>query len=239
MPFSDLVIYQRKRLSAVAIAAFGFAAMVLSATGMTPALADSDMIKPGVITLEGVGEVSGRADMAIITTGVVSEAKTAREALNSNTKAMSDVIEWLKKNDIASRDIQTSGFSVQPRYTQVRANSNGERPPPRIVGYAVSNQVTIRIRNIENLGIILDHVVSSGSNRINGINFTFSKMDEMLDRARTNAMKDAMRKAGIYSQAANVELGRITMINELGGYRPQPQMMGRAYGDGSQRACPL
>ncbi len=207
----------------VGLIALGLAILMLAVAG--PVRAEQDTPRPGTLTLEGVGEISGRPDMAMVSTGVVSEAKTARAALSANTKAMNEVVSWLKSNGIADKDIQTSGFSVQPRYTQPHANSNGERPPPRIVGYTVSNQVTIRVREIDQLGTILDHVVTSGSNRVNGISFAFSNADEMLDQARALAMADAIRKAGIYTGAAKIGLGRITAISEIGGYRPQPQMM--------------
>ncbi|MBZ0216632.1 MAG: SIMPL domain-containing protein [Fimbriimonadaceae bacterium] len=205
-----------------------------------PAYADDEKSKPGIITLEGVGEVSGRPDMAVVSTGVVSEAKTARDALTANTKAMSDVIAWLKDNGIADKDIQTSGFSVQPRYTQAPVNSNGERPPPRIVGYTVSNQVTIRVRDINNLGIILDQVVTTGSNQINGVSFTFAEPGKLLDEARALAMKDAIRKAEIYTSAAGIKLGRITVINEQGGYQPMSQYArGRAMAMESPAPVPM
>lgn len=217
-------VKRRRGLSAL----FAFALMAISTFVPLPALtgsalADDDGPKPGHISLTGIGEISGRPDMAVVSTGVVSEAKTARDALSANTAAMSNVVTWLKDNGIAEKDIQTSGFSVQPRYTQVRVNSNGERPPPRIVGYTVSNQVTIRVRAIENLGAILDHVVSNGANNVHGVSFTFADPGKMMDEARERAMKDAMRKAGIYTDAAGIALGRITAINEQSGHRPQPQ----------------
>lgn len=186
-------------------------------------VARADEPQPAVINLVGIGEVSARPDMAMVSTGVVSEAKSAREALSANTAAMTGIVDWLKANGIEDRDIQTSGFSVQPRYTNPQVQSNGERPPPRIVGYTVSNQVTIRVRDIANLGGILDHVVTEGSNRINGVSFTFSEPEKLLDLARANAMADAIRKANIYTDAAGIGIGRITNISESGGYRPQPQ----------------
>ena len=185
--------------------------------------ANAEEASPAIISLVGIGSVSARPDMAAVSTGVVSEAKTARAALSANTAAMTSIVDWLKENGIEDRDIQTSGFAVQPRYTQPQTQSNGERSPPRIVGYSVSNQVTIRVRDISQLGGILDHVVTEGSNRVNGVSFTFSEHEKLLDMARANAMADAIRKAKIYTEAAGIGIGRITNISENGGYQPQPQ----------------
>jgi uncharacterized protein len=224
----------------VTVAAVMLVSAALALVIPTNALADDDEPKPGLISLEGIGEVSGRPDMAVVSTGVVSEAKTAREALSANTEAMANVVSWLKGNGIEEKDIQTSGFSVQPRYTQPRVNSNGERPPPRIVGYTVSNQVTIRVRDIGNLGNILDQVVSSGSNNINGVSFTFSEPGKMLDEARARAMKDALRKANIYTDAAGISLGRITAINEQGNYYPEARFaQARTMAMASDAAVPM
>lgn len=219
------LISDRSPYSALSLFA-AVALSLLSVLASSPALADTD--DPGTISLVGVGTVSARPDMAIVATGVVSEAKTARAALSANTAAMTSVIEGLKAAGIEDRDIQTSGFSVQPRYTQANVRSNGQRPPPELVGYSVSNQVTIRVRDIAKLGDILDQVVSQGSNRINGVSFTFSEPEQLMDIARANAMADAIRRAKLYTDAAGIGLGRITNISENGGYVPQPQYRGRA-----------
>ncbi len=193
-----------------------------------PVLADyparAEEANAPAISIVGIGNVYARPDMAMVSTGVVNEAKTAREALNANTAAMTNIVEWLKDNGIEDRDIQTSGFAVQPRYTYPAQQSSGERQPPRITGYTVSNLVTIRVRDIAKLGGILDQVVSEGSNQINGVSFTFSEPEKLLDMARANAMADAIRKAGIYTDAAEIGIGRITSISESGGYQPQPQI---------------
>lgn len=79
-------------------------------TGLTlPALA-------GTITIEGRGEVAAAPDMAMINSGVTSQGATAREALDANTAAMAELIATLKQAGIEARDIQTSGFSVNPNY---------------------------------------------------------------------------------------------------------------------------
>ncbi|MDJ1159598.1 SIMPL domain-containing protein [Chelatococcus sp. SYSU_G07232] len=202
------------------VIAFAFAAAAM------PALAADDGARSerGRISLSGEGIIAAAPDIATITTGVVTDAKSAREALDGNSKAMAAVIETLKKAGIAPRDIATDGFSVQPRYTHPR---QGSSEAPRIDGYEVRNQVTIRVRDLARLGTILDAAVSTGSNQIGGISFDVAEPAALLDKARTAALADATRKARLYSEAAGVTLGRIVAIAEPAADLPRP-MMARA-----------
>ncbi|MDO9126643.1 MAG: SIMPL domain-containing protein, partial [Parvibaculum sp.] len=157
---------------------------------------------------------------AYISTGVVTEGKTAAEALAANTKAMAEVFAGLKDAGIAEKDMQTSQFSVYPVYEQ----QEPQRQPqtPKIGGYRVQNQLTVTVRDLAALGGILDKVVSLGSNQMNGINFSIDKPEPLLDEARKDAVKDALRKAKLYAGAAGVSLGQIVSISENGSGMPQP-----------------
>ena len=190
-------------------------ALTLAVASLTPALADDD--KPlRTISLSGHGEVHIAPDLAIVTVGVMSSAATAREALDANTKSMEGVMAALKDAAIEMRDIQTSNFSVNPRYDYSQNNAQ----PPKVVAYDVSNNVTVTVRKLESLGAILDQVVSSGSNQINGVMFQMSKPEAATDEARKLAVADARRKADIYAAASGVTLGQIMSLSEGGGYQP-------------------
>lgn len=178
--------------------------------------------RPGTISIQGIGEVSATPDMAYITSGVTTEGKTAREALDANTTAMTALIDVLKSAEIADKDIQTSNFSVQPQYVYSdQRSSAGYTKPPQIAGYQVSNSVTVRVRDLENLGTVLDQIVTVGANTINNVSFAVEDTDALYTEARKRAIKDAMAKAGLYTDAANVGLGRIVNISENGGIMPQ------------------
>lgn len=180
------------------------------------------------LSLTGTGEILARPDMALIHSGVVTEAETARAALDANNEAIAAVIAAMKEADIEARDIQTSGFSVQPRYHYPKNGDDAESP--KIVGYSVTNSVAVKVRDLDTLGGVLDKAVTVGANRINGIDFIVSDADKRLDEARGLAIADATRKARIYADAASVELSRIQSIAEAGGFAPAPRkaMMMRA-----------
>ncbi|MEP4768005.1 MAG: SIMPL domain-containing protein [Roseibium sp.] len=176
----------------------------------------------GSITMEGRGSVSVAPDMAVITTRVVSTAKTAPDALAQNTKDLSKVIETIKASGIKAKDIQTSGFSIYPRYERITDGSNRQ---PDIIGYEVRNGVEINVRDLGKLGDLLSTVVESGANAVDGIRFQVSDPDDKLDEARKEAVAAARHKAEIFSNAAGVELGNIITIAETGVQMPRPMMM--------------
>lgn len=199
----------------------------LTAALAFPALAQQPATGPGLISIEGVGEVVARPDTAIVTSGVTSQGATAREALTANTTDMAKLIETLKAAGIADRDIQTSGFSVSPNYVYSNeVDQNGYSKPPRVNGYIVSNSVTIRVRDLTTLGTILDQSVTVGANTINGVSFSVADPANLYIEARKKAFADARAKAELYAEAAGVELGDIASIVETQGYgAPQPYMM--------------
>lgn len=194
-------------------------AFALAAAMITPALA-GDHAMPRTIALTGHGEVRLAPDTATVTLGVSSDAGVAKDALAANTAAMQAVLAALKAAGIDAKDMQTSNFSVQPRY-----NFSNDGKPPVLAGYTVSNTVTVLVRKLDSLGAVLDAVVQSGSNQINGIQFDVSKPEAALDEARRLAVADARRKAEILAGAAKVELGQVLSMTEgFSGPPPGPVM---------------
>lgn len=161
------------------------------------------------LSLTGVGDVRASPDMALITTGVIIQASTAKDALAKNSKKMALVFSSLKNLGIDKKDIQTSNFNVGPRYKYSKDGT-----PPRIIGYQVTNQVSVRVREMSKLGGILDQVAQVGANKIGGIRFTHSNMTELRDKARNIAVKDALRKATLYTEGTGTKLVRILSISE-------------------------
>lgn len=181
----------------------------------------------GTITISGHGEVRAAPDMALINSGVTTQGATAREALDANTKALADLIAALKEAGIEARDIQTSGFSVNPNYVYSDARDDmGYSLPPKINGYQVSNTVTVAVRDLEELGTILDQSVDVGANTINGVSFSVADPTELYNEARKIAFADAREKAELYAEAASAALGELESINESQSFNtPQPMPM--------------
>ncbi|EPE97757.1 SIMPL domain-containing protein [Rhizobium grahamii] len=209
-----------------------------AATALPTLAADSQSREP-VISVSGEGQASVAPDMAVLNLSVVKQAKTAREALDENNKAMSEVLAALKKAGIAERDLQTSGFSVQPQFNYPQSN-DGQPKPPELVAYQVSNSLSVRIRDLSKLGAILDEAVALGVNQGGDIQFTNDKPEKAMEEARKNAVANAIAKAKTLAEAADVQLGRVVEITETLP-RPQPVPVFRAamMKEGADSAVPI
>lgn len=176
------------------------------------------------LTLSSFGEALTAPDQAVINMGVTIQAPTAGEALAQNRTKMTAVIAAIRAQGVAERDIQTSGLDVSPQYTYP-GRDGGERGPPRITGYQVTNQVTVLVRDLARLGPAVDAVVRSGANQINGITFGLQNVEARSDEARRQAVQNLQRKAELYAQATGLRLVRLVNLSESGGYTPPRPMM--------------
>jgi len=210
----------RRTLSRSALPLAGTLALTMAA--LAPAVAQPPQAPVSQITITGNGSVSVAPDMAVVTTRVVTAADTAPGALSENSAAVAAVISDIKDAGIEAKDIQTSGFSIYPRYDR---SDNQANTPPKIVGYEVSNGVRVNIRDLEKLGGILTSVVDSGANQIGGIQFEVSDPEVKLNEARKAAVADARERAELYAAAAGVELGQVLNISETGAVMPRPAGM--------------
>jgi uncharacterized protein YggE len=185
-----------------------------------------------LVTVTGQATISVAPDTAEIRIGVTSHGKNAREASEINAKQMTDVMAAIKSRGIAERDIQTSRLSLQPQYDP---NKPG---PARLLGFQVTNQLTVKIRDIDRLPAILDHAIAAGANEMSGIEFEVSEASKLLDQARDAAIADARRKAELYAKAAGATLGRVVAITEEGAPSPPRPFAAMRAGAGAVPVAP-
>ena len=161
------------------------------------------------VTVSGNGSVDAVPDIATVNLGVQTQAATARDALTQNNTQMQALINALENAGVANKDVQTQTFNIQPNYKQ---DTNGTTST--VTGYTVTNSVQVTVRNLANMGSLLDAAVTAGSNQVNGITFDFSNPSQLTDQARTAAMQDAQHKAQQLAQQVNATLGPVVSINE-------------------------
>jgi uncharacterized protein YggE len=165
-----------------------------------------------MIVVTGEGEVLAKPDQARISAAVVTQAPTAQMAAEGNATAMSRVMGALNVLGIAQNKIQTSNYSIQPQYSATQR---------AISTYQATNQVTVVVDDLARIGAISDALVRAGANQTGGINFTIADPKPIADRARQQAVADAMAKAQTLAAAAGVRLGPLLTIQEgPGGIRP-------------------
>ena len=202
-----------RALALGSILAFGF---------MTSMASAQNFDNRSIINVSATGDTSIAPDLAFLTVSVLREAPTAREALDANTMAMTDVLSAMKASGVAERDLQTSGFSINPIIVYPRAEDT--QSPPKITGYQVSNGLTVRVRDLAKLGEIIDQSVTLGVNAGTSITFGNDNPAEAIKAARIEAMKEALDKAKTLVEAGGAKLGKIISINESSN-QPQPMMM--------------
>lgn len=208
----------------------------------------SPILSPGATLLSVTAEGQSRRtpDLALFSAGVVTTGTNAAEALSGNATRMDRVIAALKRAGIEARDLQTSAVSLQPRYSdpereaQLRAREMRQPyvPPaqgqmPRIIGYEARNSLNIRVRRLEQMGRIIDTLVSEGANQIDGPNFTVDDQRAALDEARTEAIANARARGELYARAAGMRVSRILSIAENGGFYPVSQIVVTGRGAGA------
>ena len=205
---------------------------------------------PSGISVSGSGRASGAPDIAVLSLGVESNEDTAAEARSAAANAMQNVLEVLEESGVDSDDIQTRHFNISPRYQGVeieRCDEDGEDEgkeqvgiakdqtcytvwESRLIGYSVSNQASVKIRSLDNVGAIIDKTAEAAGDlvRINGISFSIDDPQPLHDEARTNAVDDLQRKAEMLADLSGVKLGRLVYISESGAFSPPQPYYARA-----------
>ena len=172
------------------------------------------------LTVSGNGKVTVVPDVARVYLGVTLTKPTVKEARDAAAKAMTDVIAAIKGLGIADKDIQTTGLSLSARYAQ---NSS-----TKIVGYIISEQVQVTVRDLDKAGDVVDAATAKGATDVNGISFELADPAKAQDDARAAAVTAARTSAQAMAAAAHVTLGAVVAISDASG--PTPIYYGAASG---------
>ena len=169
------------------------------------------------IWVSGQGEVSAAPDIATIRLGIEAESESVSDAQAQATGAMNDVLDALKSNGIDDKDIQVQQFSINKVTKWDRIEEEEV-----VTGYRVTHMVTVKIRDIDKTGNIIDDVAEAGGDftRIDSINFSIDDPTDYYEEARKEAMEDAEAKAKQLASLAGVSLGKVTYISESSYYSP-------------------
>ena len=173
-------------------------------------VATENGVSPGGTRLDIVAEaeVSATPDIGQITAGVVTIAPTAGQAMKDNATKMNALFTAIKAQGVAEKDLQTSGFSINPQYVYA------ENQAPRIQGYEARNTVTIRLRDLDKIGPTVDLLVGQGANDVNGPNFVVDDNAALLNQARVEALAKAKAQAELYAKETGLKVKRIISISE-------------------------
>ncbi|WP_052265210.1 SIMPL domain-containing protein [Ruegeria sp. ANG-R] len=201
-----------------------FLAAMTAAVAALPAHAEERRI-----TVSGTGTALAAPDMATITLGVTNQDVQASVAMQATSDAVTQILARLDEMGLESRDVQTRDLSLSPVWSG-RSNSSNEAP--KITGFTASNRVSVRVRDLDKLGQIMDAVIRDGANDFGGLSFGVQEPKPLEAEARAKAVADATEKAQQLAQAAGITLGPVISINDHGGgVRPMAQMREMAMSD--------
>jgi uncharacterized protein YggE len=169
------------------------------------------------LNVSGSGIAYLSPDIAYVNIGVHTEGKNAAEAVAANNSQADKVVNAIKKLGVKDKDIQTTNFSISPQPVY-----DDQGKPTGEIDYSVDNVVRVTVRDLSQIGDLLDAVVAAGANSINGIQFDVVDRTQALSDARQAAMQAAQAKAQELAKAAGVTLGEIQTIIEYSGNYPTP-----------------
>lgn len=159
------------------------------------------------ITISGEGKVTAIPDIAQISLGIQTEKWKVVDAQKENTEKMNGIIKELKGMDIDAEDIKTTNYSIYPRY-------DWNEGIQILRGYQVTQDVMVKVRDLEKVGDILDAAASAGANQIGGLNFTIDEPEDLRQQAREKALVNAKEKADALAKVAGAKLGKLVSFNE-------------------------
>jgi len=194
--------------------------IVLAACTTAPAPA-SNGFQPS-INVTGQSEVFLTPDIAYVYVGVHTEAENVADALNENNVQSQAISSTLEELGIAKEDIQTSAFNIYPYQDYGPFGPAQESLEEIPTKYAVDNTVFVTVRELSNLGKILDSVVRNGANSIHSVEFDVEDKTEALAQARKEAIENGRALAEEMAGAADVTLGDLLNLNVYGGSNAQP-----------------
>ncbi len=196
-----------RTLGAVALGAIVVAIAALSVrTGPVSGAPATDTPATHTITVSATGKVTVVPDVARLSLGVTISKPTVKAAREAGAKAMTDVIAALKALGIADADIRTTNLSLYPQY----ANSS----PVKIVGYQISEQVQVTVRDLDKAGDAVDAATAKGATDVNGISFEIADPVKAQNDARAAAVEAARTSAQAMAAAGRVSLGGILSITD-------------------------
>ncbi|MFG3042954.1 SIMPL domain-containing protein [Streptomyces sp. NPDC048330] len=194
----------------------GTAAPALAAAPARTSAPAAQEPAPATVTVAGQGRASAAPDLAILSVGVEASRKTANEAMAAQSTAAEALLDVLRRQEIADRDIRTDSLSLSPVYTQNAAGEN------KVTAYQAGQNFSVKVRVIDRTGQVIGAVngATGDSGRINGVVFDVADPTSLRVKAREAAYQDAYDKASQHARLSGHRLGRLVSLTEGESVRP-------------------
>jgi hypothetical protein len=182
--------------------------------------------RPRTVSVSGAGEVTAQPDMARVTLGVDARRKTLPEARAEVTAAIDRLLALTRDLRIDPKYVNATRLQVRPEYTWVE---QGRKQV--LQGYYVGRQVEIELRDLDQLGPLLERAVTAGANQVGDASLDSTRRKELERQAMALAVQDAAANAGVLAQAAGARLGSVRSLNAASSPPPMPMYRMAAMAD--------
>lgn len=172
------------------------------------------------ISINGEGKETGTPNIAVTEIGLVTEKSDVASAQKENTEKMNKLISEVKKSGVKDEDIQTTNYSIYPKYDYTNGRS-------LLAGYTVNQTITLKIRDLTKISAILAKVGEVGVNQVSNLNFTIDDPENLRALARDKALVNAKEKAQALAKSLGVKLIKVVSYNEYN--QPEPSPLYRSY----------
>jgi uncharacterized protein YggE len=192
----------------VAAVVLGAAALTVAATRGSAAAAGCAGTTPR-LTVQGTGQASGRPDSLDFDAQVNVNASIAAAALVQDSAITGSVVQAIEAAGVKARDIQTTDLTISPNYVYIHGQST-------ITGYGVTNSLAVTVDRLADAGPAIDAATTAGGDALSVGSLTFAESDPrtLQDRARSDAVRQAVTHAGAMARAADQELGAVCSLTD-------------------------
>ena len=209
---------------------------ILAITATAFVMKGNESYDENTISVTGNAEVNATPDVATFSFTVKETAKTTDAAQEIVSEKISTIIDGLEDADVEEEDIKTQSYNIYPKYEWVKVDQQqqdigvdgtiffpGQDRKQVQTGFDVSQNVSVKLRDFDKVGEVLELFAETGVENLNGPNFQIDEPDELQDEARAMAIDEAQEKAKQLAKDLGVKLGKVVSFNEGGGgYYPEP-----------------
>ncbi|MFI5205889.1 MAG: SIMPL domain-containing protein [Candidatus Paceibacterales bacterium] len=195
---------------------------------------------PHEISVSGDGKAYAKPDVALVSFGVTTQAPKSQDAVNQNNTKMNAVIAAIKSAGVDDKDIQTTLYNLSPVYSypviyqgagaaMMKSGAVAPSMPipvrsgPTVTGYSLEQQISVKIRNFDNINSILDKATAAGATNVGSLQFAIDNPEKVQADARAQAIAKAKEKLQSIVDQSGLQIGKLVNISE--GYNNYPQPM--------------
>lgn len=202
------------------------ATLVLAGALAAPARADDHREEPRVVSANGQGEVRAQPDYATVTLGIAVRQPTLEGARQEANKVVEALLKLTRDLKIPEQRVRSTRVNVNPEYEW-----NEPKRQRQFLGYSVTRQLVVDLRELDKLGVLLEKSVTAGANLVQEPILDSSQRTDFERQALALAVEDARRNAEVLARSVGMAIGAARNVSgsgQGGGPRPMPMAMARA-----------